>query len=234
MKLNDSGTMDLHNTIKTLLIVLFCIFICNLFVVVFAPGIIEVAYADELPQTIELKIKLNGVYFWVSDEETLSSSPVYLTEGDAFDLNLFRVYIGNEVAYVPGKYVHSFYKENSTVLCDFVQNGILRNNENSLYVMEPNYQNESYTFSFIVNVPNATLHNSVFRNMGDSSDFPIVEETGYTFDGWMLNGVSFTSNTIPDMSPNEAHETQTFNFYANMEANTYTITFHLDDAITTD
>lgn len=172
-------------------------------------------YAEEIlneidAQQYEIKIKVNGQYYWICDDgcgtesdscncEILSTEPVALTVGEEFYIDSFIYHLGRGEWNEEGKYIIGFCYENSNQQCIFASNVVLELPIESP-VIEPIYGNETYTIAFDGNGAEGAPINPEIYQYGDTVSLPVPQRTDYTFLGWQYNGEDFDFQEMPDVS----------------------------------
>lgn len=206
----------------------------------------EIVYAEIEEQTTEeqeyeLKIKLFDEYYWVSSDDSLSSTAVSLSVGADFNIVTFTEYVSSGQWCPEGQYIDGFVYENTETQCFFANNKILALGEEEVYTIEPSYEKESYTIYFNSElaigtpIPMQTYKIGEVFELPEIQEFPQKEssdgtEYDYIFKGWYIDDELFAADegvVIPDMSPNESVSNKTVILTAKWIDPFYNVIFHM-------
>lgn len=221
-----------------------------LVIILFPIGMNMQAYADEVVPNIpqdyeqyELKIKINGEYYWIIDDgcdnmtdecdcEIVSNEPTALIVGEEFNIESFIWHIGKEEWSVEGKYIVGFRYEDTAMPCIFASNVVLSLGiENP--VIEPIYENEHYTIAFDGNGADGELIAPATYEYGEELLLPEPERAEYTFLGWQYNGEDFNHETMPDVTPGIAESDYSITLQAKWRSDFFMVTFVQENGSTT-
>lgn len=195
-------------------------------------------YAEESTAEVnlqyEIKIKVNDHYYWISDDgcglsgpcdcQILSTEPVALAVGEEFYIDSFIQHLGRGEWNVEGKYITGFCYENSNQQCIFASNIVLELPFNSP-VIEPIYENETYTIAFDGNGADGAPINPEIYQYGNELILPVPQRTDYTFLGWQYNGEDFDYAEMPDVSDGFSAASYAITLSAKWRYDYYMVTF---------
>lgn len=117
--------------------------------------------------------------------------------------------------YRPG-YKYSYLKDSKGGVACF--HNLVNNGEYEVYAV---YQTESYTLNY--SADNQTIAKHSYY-IGENIRSVPYTKTGYTFQGWSLNGKIFKDTVAKDYTPNSERDAELI-LYPVMQANEYTIYF---------
>lgn len=183
----------------------------------------------------EIKIKLNSEYYWIRDDgcatgsnscncEILSTEPVALTVGEEFYIDSFIQHLGRGEWNEEGKYISGFCYENSNQQCIFASNVVLALPV-EFPIIEPIYQNETYTIAFDGNGAEGSPINPATYQYGEVLNLPVPQRTDYTFLGWQYNGTDFTYDEMPDISAGFSVANYSITLSAKWRSDYFMVTF---------
>lgn len=206
----------------------------------------EIVYAEIEEQTTEeqvyeLKIKLFDEYYWVSSDDSLSSTAVSLSVGADFNIVTFTEYVSSGQWCPEGQYIDKFVYENTETQCFFANNKVLALGEEEVYTIEPSYEKESYTIYFNSELAIGTAIASRTYQIGDEFDFPEFPEVpkkenadgieyDYIFNGWYIGDELFAYDEtvlIPDLTPGVSISNTGIELTAKWIDPFYNVNFHM-------
>ena len=92
-------------------------------------------------------------------------------------------------------------------------------------IIEPIYQNETYTIAFDGNGAEGSPINPATYQYGEVLNLPVPQRTDYTFLGWQYNGTDFTYDEMPDISAGFSVANYSITLSAKWRSDYFMVTF---------